>query len=65
MKSCKVFSLVHTDISHPQEKILDATGYNGRLKVPCYHNSGIEVDTGNHENTMDSIEYCKNERFSK
>ena len=36
MKSCKVFCLVHADISHPQEKILDATGYNGRIKDPCY-----------------------------
>ena len=55
MKSCKVFCLVHTD----------ATGYNGRIKVLCYHNPGIEVDTDNHKNSMDSIEYCKNKRFYK
>ena len=65
MKSCKVFCLVHTDISHPQEKILDATGHNGRTKVLCNHNPVIEVDTDNHKNAMDSIEYCKNECFYK
>ncbi len=65
MKSCKVFCLVHTDISHPLEKTLDANGYNGRIKVPCYHNQGIEVDTDNHENIMDSSEYCKNKCFMK
>ena len=43
MKSCKVFCLVHADISHPQEKFLDATGYNGRIKVQCYYNPEIEL----------------------
>ncbi len=65
MKSCKVFCLVHTDISHPQEKILDATGYNGRIKVLCYHNPGIEVDTDNHKNSMDSLSTAKMNVFKK
>ena len=65
MKSCKVFCLVHTDISHTQDKTLDATGYNGRIKVPCYHNPGIEVDTDNHKNAKDSIECCKKDVFTK
>ena len=31
----KVGTLVHTDISCPQEKIINAKGYNGKVALPC------------------------------
>ena len=49
------------DISCSQKKILDAACYNGKIKVLCYQNPGIQLDTDNQANTMDSIVYCKNE----
>ena len=53
------------DISYPQAKILDAQGYNERVKVPCYQNPGIELDAENQANTMNSIVSCNNEHLYK
>ena len=67
---CKLGALVHTEILCPQEKIINAKGYNGKVTLPRGSQSpgaGINLDGDDNEPTdMDAIVVaCKNARTTE
>ena len=63
-------TLVHKEILCPQEKIINAKGYNGKVMLPCgsrISGAGINLDGDDNEPTdMDVIVVsCENARMTK